>query len=434
MGSKHPSYKYLSTQIVWRFCVFTLFLSAIYGFILFVLLYTLEDSFIEKKMAREITFLTSQFELTGQWPTPRSNNMSLHFSRGTFPYDIRQKALNKPQENEFFGLNDRHYHVITLPNYKNTYLVSEVSQELEVRPMREGIIKFLVVSGLIVTIIACLIAWLIGRKMAKPLRKLAELVDGVAPESVPKHFSTQFPKNEIGILANTLEDAFARISLAIDRERCFTRDVSHELRTPLAVIQNAAELYISRNNTSTSDLAIIKRIAQAAQQMEKTVETLLMLAREEHHAEKNTQVSLMTVIEHSVLNHAHMLDGKPVQVLIDDTCQQRVFCQEGMLKVLIDNLLSNAFQYTLAGEVKLYFENCVLTVCDTGPGIDPHIADNVTQAAVKSKQSTGFGFGLAIVSRLCEHSGWQLRVQSNVANESGTKSGTTISVRIEKKE
>jgi signal transduction histidine kinase len=39
---------------------------------------------------------------------------------------------------------------------------------------------------------------------------------------------------------------------------------------------------------------------------------------------------------------------------------------------------------------------------------------------VKGSQSTGYGFGLSIVKRLCEHQGWQLTVESN--------KGTVVSV------
>ncbi len=442
---KRKSYHRLSSQIVWRFCLFTVFLSATYGMISFILMYTLEDSFIEKGLQQEIRYLTTGYESTGQWPVPRRSNLSLHLTKKTFPEEIRQTAIDEPARKEFYGEEERHYHVIPLQEYKDVFLVAEVSGDLLVRPIRGGVIQFLVVSGFIVTVIACLIAWLVGRKTAKPLRKLADLVDGVAPEQVPEHFAKQYPNNEIGILATTLEQAFVRISKAIERERCFTRDVSHELRTPLAVIKNAVEVYKAKQAKENPDnvssaigvsgvssvdgMLPIERIAEAAETMEKTVTTLLMLAREEHTEAHKTgaksSVALMPLIEQSIIAHSTLLDGKAVEVHIDDSCFQSVVCHEGMLRVLLDNLLSNAFQYTTEGEVNLAFEDDALIITDTGPGIDPEISDEVTKPAVKGNQSTGFGFGLAIVSRLCEHQGWQLKV-----NSSDAPKGTKISVRL----
>ena len=91
-----------------------------------------------------------------------------------------------------------------------------------------------------------------------------------------------------------------------------------------------------------------------------------------------------------------------------------------MLKVLLDNLLSNAFQYTNRGEVKVDFLNNQLVISDTGLGIEENISSHITAPAVKGSQSTGYGFGLSIVKRLCEHQGWQLTVESN--------KGTVVSV------
>jgi signal transduction histidine kinase len=93
-----------------------------------------------------------------------------------------------------------------------------------------------------------------------------------------------------------------------------------------------------------------------------------------------------------------------------------------MLKVLLDNLLSNAFQYTEMGVVSVDFVDQQLIIADTGPGIEDDISNKVTEPSVKGSQSTGYGFGLSIVKRLCEHQNWLLTVVS--------EQGTTISVKF----
>ncbi len=67
--------------------------------------------------------------------------------------------------------------------------------------------------------------------------------------------------------------------------------------------------------------------------------------------------------------------------------------------------------------MKISYENYRLIIADTGSGIAADIAGKVTELAVKGSQSTGYGFGLSIVKRLCEHQGWQLTLTS----EQGTK-------------
>lgn len=422
--TRHNKAKFhsLSRRIVLQFCVFTLVISAVYGLIAFVLMYTLEDSFIEQQLQRETAYLSAQYQQTASWPAPRSDSMQLHFSRDSLPDEIRARALAEPQRKEFYGQQDRHYHLHTVSTQPEVLLLAEVSRQLLVRPIRGGVLQFLFISALIVSSIACLIAWFVSRRTTRPLKQLAALVDSVPPQQLPQRFSNQFANDEVGILARTLEQSLSGIARALEREKSFTADVSHELRTPLAVIKNTVELWQSQQAKPDADKLLMARIDDAAVQMEKTVQTLLILAREEHAATKHSSTELMPLVERAILDNSLPLQGKPVTVQLCDSCRVNINANADMLKVLLDNLLSNAFKYTEAGEVSIGFSDNCLQIRDTGPGIAADIYPHITKAGVKGQHSTGFGFGLAIVKRLCEHQGWQMSVSSN--------QGTIVSVRF----
>ncbi|GAC14249.1 sensor histidine kinase [Aliiglaciecola lipolytica] len=405
----------LSSRIIWRFCLFTLFISAIYALISLSLMYNLEDSFIERGVKQEADYLSQSYATTGNWPAPRNARMQLAFSVDELPTDIRALVIEEPRRKEFFGNHGLHYHLYRFKDHPNTFLVAEVSEQLLVRPIRGGIIQFLVGSGVIVTVIACLIAWLIGRRTARPLSQLASLVDGVALDTLPRNFANDFPKNEVGILANALDHTLERIASAMERERSFTRDVSHELRTPLAVIKNAVE--VAQLNASKAENQPLQRIYQAAEQMEKTVQTLLVLAREEYSVLNAQQIDLLPILERAILDNHLLLENKAIEVEIDDSCKVQVLAEPNVLKVILDNIIGNAFKYTLEGQVMISFADQVLLLSDTGPGIQANISATVTDRGVKGEQSTGLGFGLSIVKRLCEHQGWQLEVRSTSGTE-----------------
>lgn len=429
----------LSRRIVMQFCVFTLVISAVYGLISFTLMYTLEDSFIEQQLQQDAAYLSAQRQASGQWPQPERSNMQLHFSRDTLPDEIRHTALAEPERKEFYGQQGRHYHLYTITAQPEVLLLAEVSQQLLVRPIRGGVLQFLLLSALLVTTIACLIAWFVSRRTTRPLKQLAALVDSVAPQQLPQQlpqkFSSLFANNEVGILARTLQQSLSGIARALQREKSFTADVSHELRTPLAVIKNTVELWQSQQTGSQhtthqqtahpqtvpgADQLLMARIYDAAVQMEKTVQTLLILAREEHAADKHSSTALMPLVERAILDNSMLLQGKPVTVQLCDSCQISISANADMLKVLLDNLLSNAFKYTESGEVSIAFSDNSLLIRDTGPGIAADIYPHITEAGVKGRHSTGFGFGLAIVKRLCEHQRWQMSVSSD--------QGTMVSV------
>lgn len=411
----------LSKKIVSQLCIFTLFISAVWGSLCFILMYNIEDEFIEREVKIETQYLQHAYDEKGSWPTPRMSYMQLYFSKNTLPDDIKQRYIAEPKRKEFSGENGRHYHLLALPKANNTYLVAEVSEMLLVRPIVEGVLKLMLISGIILVIFAYIIAWQLGRKTAKPLKQLADLVNGVAPEHIPDKFAQQFPKNEIGILAQTLESAMARINQSLVREKCFTRDVSHELRTPVAIIKNAVEVYREQNIENQPN-PVIERISQASTQMQQTVTTLLTLAREEHTEASKSEINILSLIEQSIIDQHHLINNKPIQVKVNDNCDITVNAQSGMLTVLLDNLIGNAFQYTQEGKVTIEMNNKTLIVADTGPGFDAKIADNITEPAIKGKQSTGYGFGLSIVKRLCEHQNWSLAF----SNEQGTSISVTL--------
>lgn len=411
----------LSRKIVSQFCLFTLFISAVYGSFCFVLMYNLEDQFIEREVRNEAQYLQQHFDQNNRWPAPRVSYMKLYFSENTLPTEIKQRYIDSPLRKEFSGDDGRHFHLLALPKANNTYLVAEVSEMLLVRPISEGLLKALLISGLILVLFAFIIAWQLGRKTAKPLKQLANLVNGVAPENIPNQFAQQFPNNEIGILAQTLETAMTRINQSLLREKCFTRDVSHELRTPVAIIKNAVEVYRNQYSADENN-PIIDRISQASTQMEQTVITLLTLAREEHVEAHQEHIKILPLIEQSIIDQNHLINNKPIQVAVNNNCDVEVYAKAGMLTVLLDNLIGNAFQYTQQGKVTIEMQNKTLIVADTGPGIESSISDRITDPAVKGSQSNGYGFGLSIVKRLCDHQNWLFELSS----EQGTKISVTL--------
>ncbi len=411
----------LSKKIVSRFCLFTLFISAVWGALSFNLMYNIEDQFIEREIKLEAQYLYKNYQQTSHWLAPRVSYMQLYFSTGTLPNDIKQKFIDEPNRKEFTGRNGRHYHLHPLAKTENTYLVAEVSEMLLVRPIRQEVLKLMLFGGALLIICAFTIAWQLGRTTAKPLKELAGLVNGVAPENMPDKFAHQFAHNEIGILAQTLENAMNRIKQSLLREKSFTRDVSHELRTPVTIIKNALEVYRQQHQEKLPN-PVIERISQASTQMEQTVTTLLTLAREEHTKVDKGAIKILPLIEQSIIDQHHLINNKAIQVEVNNNCDITVNAQAGMLTVLLDNLIGNAFQYTQQGTVTIEMLNNTLIVADTGPGIDARIADNITEPAIKGSESTGYGFGLSIVKRLCEHQNWQLVITS----DQGTKVAITL--------
>lgn len=406
----------LSKKIVRQFCLISLITSALWGGLSFTLLYFVEDEYIEREVKKEAQYLQRNYAQTGTWVSPRMSHMQLVFTPNDLPKDIHAQYIANPKGREFFGEQGRHYHIFALQADATPLLVAQVSDMLIIRPYANGALRLMLILSAVLVVLTFFVSWLLGRKTALPLKQLTDLVHGVEPDKVPAKFAAQFPNNEIGLLAQTLEDTMVNINKAITREKCFTRDVSHELRTPIAIIKNAVEVYRTTHPDDVSN-PVISRISQACTQMEQTVVTLLTLARQEHTDADKHNVKLLPLIEQAVIDHSHLINNKPIDVKVHDNCDISVMAQPGMVKVLLDNIIGNAFQYTTQGQVSIEVRGMTLIVADTGPGIEQSISANITDAFVKGEQSTGYGFGLSIVKRLCEHQNWLFKTVNNQGTE-----------------
>jgi signal transduction histidine kinase len=150
--------------------------------------------------------------------------------------------------------------------------------------------------------------------------------------------------------------------------------------------------------------------------MAQSVDTLLALAREDLGQTPSAEpVLLLPLVESIVVQHAHLLDGKAVEVVVDVGAKECAVCQRAALGILLSNLVSNAFGHTLEGQVQISVEQGGLVVTDSGPGI----AAGLHRTGAKGQASNGLGLGLSIIHRLAERSGIGLEIASSAG--SGTK-------------
>lgn len=212
-----------------------------------------------------------------------------------------------------------------------------------------------------------------------------------------------------------------RVQAFIDREHHFTRDLSHELRTPLTVINGATTL-LENTELTPKQQALVARTELAQNQLAMTLEALLALAKEQPQ-KLVKPYKLLPLLEDCVLLHHQKLSGKNIQLLLDVDRDIQINQQPGLLRILLSNLIANAFAYTGQGQIHIYYQQGWLTVADNGDGIAAQIRDKVLEAGVKGQHSQGLGLGLSIVKRLCEQMELELHLQSDT-------SGTQVSIRL----
>lgn len=231
-------------------------------------------------------------------------------------------------------------------------------------------------------------------------------------------------------LARGIDTMAARLETDEEQRRTLLADVSHELRTPLAVITGNLEAII--DGVYPPDTAHLAPILDETRVMERLIDDLRTIAQSEAgtlalHPEPTDPDVLIGEVLKAFTPGATAAgvalateSGDDLPILEVDPVR---------IREVLANLVANALRHTPAGGTVTIGgatspTTVILTVRDTGPGIDPELLPHVFDRFVKSSTSRGSGLGLAIARGLVEAHGGSISVESPAGG------GTTFQVEL----
>ncbi|HUL03731.1 MAG TPA: ATP-binding protein [Gemmatimonadales bacterium] len=275
---------------------------------------------------------------------------------------------------------------------------------------------------------ALLVGWWLGRRALAPVDRIIDEVREISDgRSLHRRLAEPMVKDELGRLAETLNQMMARLEQSFAALRRFTADASHELKTPLTVLRAGVERAVTTPNLPQETLATLEETLQEIKRMTGLVDALLILARaDEGNAPLHREmVDLRAIVEETRETGELLAEdagvalevaSPPAPVPLDVDAQR--------MRQLLLNLLTNAVKYTPRGgrvQVTLNQDDghVTLTVADTGIGIAvgdlPHIFDRfwrADSARTRTGARPGAGLGLAISKWIAEAHGGRIEVVS----------------------
>jgi len=271
--------------------------------------------------------------------------------------------------------------------------------------------RALYLSVLVFTLFSLLVGWWAASRVMSPVSELANRIKRSGRSSQSEALAAHFPDDEVGQLAEALDDYAERLTNVVQRDREFNADVSHELRTPLAVIKGAVELLLSRPDLEDKTRNRLLRIQRAEQQCTDLISALLLLSRNERG---HGSTDIAKLAEQLLDAHRAQLGGKPLALRIEGERGLVVDAPEAAVAVALGNLIGNAVKYTTEGEVVVRLLPDSVEVVDSGPGLSSEDAAKLFERGYRGTHaghSQGGGIGLSIVRRLCALYGWDVRVK-----------------------
>lgn len=288
------------------------------------------------------------------------------------------------------------------------FLSYDIAQE---RASQQQLMYALIGVVFVFSILSLLIGIWSSKRVISPVVDLARRVEGLAGAERSEALAPHFAEDEVGQLAEALDDYAARMTGLVKRDREFNSDVSHELRTPLAVIRGATELVLANPDLPDKMRQRLLRIDRAAKQCTDLTTALLMLSRNERGTGHTNLLKLANELAEASRTQ---LDKKPVQVIVEGSPDANAEAPEAVVAVALGNLIGNACKYTAEGEVRIVVvEPGTVHIEDTGPGLSEEDAKRLFERGYRGSGAggtVGGGIGLSIVRRLCELYGWQVSI------------------------
>jgi len=214
--------------------------------------------------------------------------------------------------------------------------------------------------------------------------------------------------------------------------RDFVANVSHEFKTPLTAIQGFSEtLLAGAIDDPQNRERFLGIILEHSRRLARLTDDLLKLSQmDADRLEVEIRgVSVAELIDSCLQTAQHRAAEKELEVTADFPAGlPNIAGDRRRLAEVLQNLLDNAIQYTLAGgriivSAALRGTDVVFTVADTGIGIPKVDQSRIFERfyrvdAARSREAGGTGLGLAIAKHLVEVHGGRIWVESEIGHGS----------------
>ncbi len=327
------------------------------------------------------------------------------------------------------------------------YLLAETS-ELAQRARQFGLLSALILA--LCYVIAVFATSTIRHLVTDPLSKLAVTAQVVSRE---RDYSIRAPlpksRDEIATLVQSFNEMLEQIQLrdrALEESRneleqrvnertaqlteankeleAFSYSVAHDLRGPLQNITNIAFMLQSSDVATQSgeDRALIEKLLAGTEGMAALIDDLLNLSRAKSTPLQRQAIDLSGMAK-TILDRLEAGDrGRQARCTVARGA--RAIADEGLMHIVLENLLSNAWKYTAkteAAEIEFGFsENGIGTVYfvrDNGAGFNPRYSDRLFrpfQRLHSQGEFPGTGIGLATAQRIVARHGGKIWAEGQV--------------------
>lgn len=300
--------------------------------------------------------------------------------------------------------------------------------------------NILLLSGIGAFLLALGITWVMAQVLSRPLVQMQKATRKIAIGELETRL-TIHSKDEIGFLAEAINDLAIDLQRYRDTRQEFLANISHELRTPITYLEGYAKVVKDQlYETEEEKDQYLDIIYQESVRLQHLVDDLFELAKMEEGKITLVRewIDIVEMVDQAVRKVELKAKSKDLTLHIHRPGPTVLVYMDGTrLEQIVTNLLENSIRYTDHGEINIYILKDAISVTfiveDTGIGIPKeeivHIFDRFYRVEKsRSRQYGGSGLGLSIVKKLVDLHGGNIQVTSQLGE------GTRFEVRFMQQE
>lgn len=261
-----------------------------------------------------------------------------------------------------------------------------------------------------------IVIYLITNKSTKPLRKLVIAMDSLGKGEEVSNLPIE-TNDDISIITEGFNDMKSNIVEMQNNTKEFFNNATHELKTPLTAIRGYSQMLQEEEFEDDFILRAVERIEEESIKMNKLVEKLLVISREEALVQVYPEEVNINKMTKRIIDAFHnQIVDKGLKISLEENITITVTAIKEDIESLLTNLIENSLKYSVEENIYIEIgqqnEGNYFKIYNTTDKIKDDIKNKLLEPFIKGDNKNGeissSGLGLYICKRLCEKNNFNI--------------------------
>ncbi|SCV20397.1 Two component system histidine kinase [Bacillus cereus] len=281
---------------------------------------------------------------------------------------------------------------------------------------------YLYILGITIFLIIVLV-WILSKTITRPLKELSDVAEDISNlkferAKVKTNDEIGDLANSINIMSEKLHEAHEDLTDRNEHLKRFMGDVTHELKTPIALVK----AYSMGIKDGLDDGTYINTIIKQTDHISNLIEELLRFSKLERDVLEKEEFAIKSLVQSILDKHKIELESKEIDLHVNyNVGDAVVYADVNKMRMVFQNLISNAIKYTTNQNIKITLENRNENIyfqiqngmnAEQMKDIDKIWEPFYVLESSRSKDHSGTGLGLAIVKSILERHGFDYGVST----------------------